>query len=342
MNQITAFVLSILLTCVASAQPEKDVDALLSRMHEASKNADVTYFDLFADDAVFFGTDLWERWTKDEFAALYKPYMESGRGWEFKMRDRRIALQPCGTIALFDEALFSDSFGPCRGSGAARLDDGGWRIVRYHLDITVPNDVVDDLVPMISEYESSRVEVISLHSLPVDTEAFADLIRSELPDVVIIGLAGTLPSRSLVDALRGYKLETVHHGVAGLCRVDTQVLYRTDRFAAPIRATHYGDAPGAAFEYLSLPRQSGGGMPVHVTTTSDPKLQSGARSAIVWHEYFDEPDRWSTAATPDADAQSLWVPDTIEVTELETFRVDEIQIARAILTPRESPEMPTE
>ena len=70
-----------------------------------------------------FGTDLWERWTKDEFESLYRPYMESGRGWEFKMRDRCIDLQPCGTIALFDETLFSQSFGPCRASGAARLDD---------------------------------------------------------------------------------------------------------------------------------------------------------------------------------------------------------------------------
>ncbi|MEO1534649.1 MAG: nuclear transport factor 2 family protein [Planctomycetota bacterium] len=215
MNYALAITAAFLLAFPAFADPEKDVDALLSRMHEASKNADVTYFDLFAEDAVFFGTDLWERWTKEEFAALYKPYMESGRGWEFKMRDRRIAVQPCGTIALFDETLFSESYGPCRGSGTARLDDGEWRIVRYHLDITIPNEVVDEVAPIITAHHARQVELMTFNirfgtaddgenSWPNRREAVGALIRSELPHVIGVQEALRFQVDELESMLPGY------------------------------------------------------------------------------------------------------------------------------------------
>lgn len=137
--------------------PERAVWDLLEAMNNASRSADTAYFDLFADDAVFFGTDLWERWTKAEFEALYRPYMESGRGWSFPARGRHVDIQQGGRFALFDEVLHSDSFGPCRGTGAARLDDGAWKIVRYHLDITIPNGAVDEVVPIIRRWTGETV-----------------------------------------------------------------------------------------------------------------------------------------------------------------------------------------
>ncbi len=337
-----AAVFAILTACLAFAGPEDEVDALVSRMHEASKTADVGYFDLFADDAVFFGTDLWERWTKPEFEALYRPYMESGRGWEFKMRDRRIDVQPGGDIALFDETLFSESFGPCRGSGAARRDDGAWRIVRYHLDITIPNGVVDDVVPLISAYEASRVEVMSLPELPADIGTVADLVRAELPDVVVIGTTTDDQAKSLLDLVSGFKAESISVGLAGVLGESARVLYRVDHFDTPTRAIQYGDAPGSDFEYLTLLRHTDNAMALRVATSVDPHLKTGDRSALVWHEFADEPERWSTAETPDAIARSLWVPDTIEVTELETFRVGDVQIDRAILTRRDESAPPSE
>ena len=42
MKHAPGFAVALLLAFTAFAQPEKDVDALLSRMHEASKHADVT------------------------------------------------------------------------------------------------------------------------------------------------------------------------------------------------------------------------------------------------------------------------------------------------------------
>lgn len=167
MTHVVLAILAVLVGLHASSQPalseppestpERAVWDLLEAMNAASYSADTAYFDLFAEDAVFFGTDLWERWTKPEFEALYRPYMQSGRGWSFPARGRRVEIQPCGTIALFDEVLHSDTFGPCRGTGAARLGDGGWKIVRYHLDITIPNGVVDEVVPIIRRWTGEMV-----------------------------------------------------------------------------------------------------------------------------------------------------------------------------------------
>ncbi|MEO0630881.1 MAG: nuclear transport factor 2 family protein, partial [Planctomycetota bacterium] len=209
MNYALAITAAFLLAFPAFADPEKDVDALLSRMHEASKNADVTYFDLFAEDAVFFGTDLWERWTKEEFAALYKPYMESGRGWEFKMRDRRTAVQPCGTIALFDETLFSESYGPCRGSGAARLDDGEWRIVRYHLDITIPNEVVERVSSVIENFHSKRMTILYGQLNPDDVSLLPEsLQRAYKPDVAVLRHASADELDVRHDMVHWYRMHT--------------------------------------------------------------------------------------------------------------------------------------
>ena len=267
--RIAFAILAVLFSLAAFAGPEEDVDALLSRMHEASKNADVGYFDLFAVDAVFFGTDLWERWTKPEFEALYRPYMESGRGWEFKMRDRRIDLQPGGDIALFDETLFSESFGPCRGSGAARLDDGAWTIVRYHLDITIPNDVVDDVVPLISAFEASRVELMSFNirfgtadddedSWPNRREDVAALIRAELPDVLGLQEALRFQIDELIERCPGYDWVGVGRDDGESAGEHAPMLYRTDRVRLIKHGTFWfsetPDEPGSATYGNTIPR----------------------------------------------------------------------------------------
>ncbi|MEM1071460.1 MAG: nuclear transport factor 2 family protein [Planctomycetota bacterium] len=229
MSQPAAAVLltSLLACCVplAAAGQEDEVDALLSRMHEASKHADTAYFDLFADDAVFFGTDLWERWPIDAFEALYKPYMESGRGWELKARDRRIDIQPCGTIALFDEAVFSDSFGPCRGSGAARLDDGEWKIVRYHLDITIPNGVVDEIVPIIRTQDRTAFRYVLADIKDVQLEQLSMVIAATRPEILYVIHAEPKTFRQ-IEAIAG------EHGLApAMSGFETHhVFYAKNRF----------------------------------------------------------------------------------------------------------------
>ena len=60
-----SILIALLLTLpfFAHAEPRDEVNDLLNRMHIATTDADhEAYFAMFTDDAVFFGTDIWERW----------------------------------------------------------------------------------------------------------------------------------------------------------------------------------------------------------------------------------------------------------------------------------------
>ena len=67
-----AFILLWLAAPVAKADPADDakiaaISQTLDQLHAAAAKADgKAYFDLFAPDAVFIGTDVSERWTMDQ------------------------------------------------------------------------------------------------------------------------------------------------------------------------------------------------------------------------------------------------------------------------------------
>lgn len=134
---------------------EAAIDEMLSALHQAASDADAElYFSLFADDAVFMGTDASERWSVDELRAFAEPYFSRGRGWTYQMKHRNIFVSSNGQTAWFDEALWNDTYGTCRGTGVLVLTDGGWRIVQYNLVIPIPNDLAAGFAEEIREYES--------------------------------------------------------------------------------------------------------------------------------------------------------------------------------------------
>ena len=60
-------ILFIFLSC-RSIPSGHEVDHVLDNLHlHASEANGKAYFDLFAKDAVFFGTDISERWNKSDF-----------------------------------------------------------------------------------------------------------------------------------------------------------------------------------------------------------------------------------------------------------------------------------
>lgn len=130
------------------------VDAVLTSFHDAASRADGDlYFDLMADDAIYLGTDAGERWTVDEFKAFAKPYFSKGRGWTYTATTRNIAIGPNGKTAWFDELLWNESYGTCRGTGVLIETPEGWRIAQYHLTFPVPNELAKDIVAQIKEHE---------------------------------------------------------------------------------------------------------------------------------------------------------------------------------------------
>ncbi len=122
------------------------IEAALDDWHDAASKADgARYFGHMTSDAVFLGTDASERWTLAEFRAYAEPFFAQGRGWTYTPRERHVFLAP-GGIAWFDERLWNEKYGECRGTGVLREERGEWRIAHYNLAFPIPNEVVPELL----------------------------------------------------------------------------------------------------------------------------------------------------------------------------------------------------
>lgn len=128
----------------AGAALAGDIARVLDELHARAAAADEErYFGLFADDAVFLGTDASERWTKAAFRRYAKPHFAKGKAWTFRAVKRSVALSPDGATAWFDEELWTEKLGPARGSGVLVHRGGRWLIVQYNLALTIPNQRFD-------------------------------------------------------------------------------------------------------------------------------------------------------------------------------------------------------
>lgn len=131
------------------------IDGVLDTLHEAASDADGdTYFDLFADDAIFMGTDATERWSIGEFKAYAEPFFSQGRGWTYTKTERHIYVAASGETAWFDEMLSNENYGTCRGTGVLLLVDGVWKFSQYNLTIPIPNDLAAEFTTRIKEFEA--------------------------------------------------------------------------------------------------------------------------------------------------------------------------------------------
>ena len=116
------------------------IDALLDGLHrDAHEGKFKPYFDRFSADAVFLGTDKNERWIIEEFKVYAKPAFADGHGWTYALIER--TWEGVGDIRWFDEILFNEKLGHCRGTGVVHLINGEWKIVHYALTMLVPNEI---------------------------------------------------------------------------------------------------------------------------------------------------------------------------------------------------------
>jgi hypothetical protein len=142
----------------AADQKVAAISATLDAFHAAAAKGDgKAYFDLFAPDGVFIGTDASERWTVEGFKAYALPLFAKGKGWTYVPRagTRHIALAqiPCGCIAQFDELLDNAAYGTSRGTGMLFLTPAGWKIEQYALTFPIPNDLAKDMTGKIKAFE---------------------------------------------------------------------------------------------------------------------------------------------------------------------------------------------
>ena len=141
------YMLSFFLFTIVFSQnigSKKAVNLVLDNLHlYASQASGEKYIDLFSDDAVFFGTDISERWPKNDFQAYAMSRFKTGTGWTYYMKERNIYFSDDGRTAWFDDF---------RGTGALKIVNDEWKITQYNLLLPIPNDLLKKYSKEIKEY----------------------------------------------------------------------------------------------------------------------------------------------------------------------------------------------
>ncbi len=134
---------------------EKQIAALLDSFNEAAGKADYeAYFNYFADDATFLGTDATEHWDKKSFMVWAKPFFDKKTTWNFKALERHIYMDSNADIAWFDE-LLDTQMKICRGSGVVVRQNDEWKVKQYVLSMTIPNSQSDSIIAIKAPIEDS-------------------------------------------------------------------------------------------------------------------------------------------------------------------------------------------
>ena len=122
----------ILVIFSQTANAQTEFDALLDGLHQDAHEGNFqSYFDRYSVNAIFLGTDKTERWSIEEFKAYAKPAFADGNGWTYKVVERN--WEGSGSTRWFDEILFNEKLGHCRGTGVVQLINGEWKINHYAL-----------------------------------------------------------------------------------------------------------------------------------------------------------------------------------------------------------------
>ena len=147
------YVLPILIAAgmaMADHHDEAAISEVLDDFHDAAANGDKErYLGHLTDDAVFMGTDEWERWPKNpEFTDYVGSRFRDGAGWSYRSVDRNIRIADGGRLAWFDEVIFSEANGRFRGTGVLVREGEDWKIAHYAMSFLVFNEDWEAVIEM--------------------------------------------------------------------------------------------------------------------------------------------------------------------------------------------------
>jgi len=132
------------IACLAdeSASELAAIGHVIDDFHDAAAHGDKTrYLGHLTDDAVFMGTDEWERWPKHpDFSDYVDGRFKDGTGWSYKPDERFIRLADSGDLAWFDEVIYSEQNGRFRGTGVLSRQEGTWKIAHYAMSFLILNE----------------------------------------------------------------------------------------------------------------------------------------------------------------------------------------------------------
>ena len=136
---------------------KKNVAKVLDDLNLYASTADFkNYFNLYAEESTFIGTDAKEVWNKKEFMEYSKPHFDKGKAWSFTSLKRNISFSADGKYAWFDE-LLNTQMKICRGSGVLENIGNQWKIRQYVLSMTIPNDVNKEIIKIKTPIEDAII-----------------------------------------------------------------------------------------------------------------------------------------------------------------------------------------
>ena len=139
---------------------KKNVSKVLDDLNLYASKADFkNYFNLYAEESTFLGTDANEIWTKKEFMEYARAPFEKGKAWTFTSLKRNITFSNDGKYAWFDE-LLDTQMKLCRGSGVLEKIGNQWKIRQYVLSMTIPNDVNKEIIKIKTPIEDAIISDI--------------------------------------------------------------------------------------------------------------------------------------------------------------------------------------
>lgn len=140
-----------------SPSAEQAIAQTLDQLHQRASAADFAgYFDLYAEDAVFLGTDKNEYWPLAEFKAYTQPHFSRGNGWTYAPIERMVHLN--GATAWFEERLRNEKYGEVRGTGVLINTSKGWKVAQYNLTLPLPNELFGEIALDVSRFYRHELE----------------------------------------------------------------------------------------------------------------------------------------------------------------------------------------
>lgn len=139
---------------------KKNINKVLDDLNLFASKADFkNYFDLYAEESTFIGTDATEIWNKKEFMNYAKPHFDKGKAWSFTSLKRNVSFSKDGNYAWFEEVL-DTQMKICRGSGILEKIGGKWKIKQYILSMTIPNDISEQIIELKSSIENPIINTL--------------------------------------------------------------------------------------------------------------------------------------------------------------------------------------
>ncbi len=152
-----------LFICGIGAADENElgsINRVLDDFHDAAAHGDKgRYLGHMTDDAVFMGTDEWERWPRNpDFTNYVGGRFKDGAGWNYKSVDRKVTVSESSDVAWFDEVVFSATNGRFRGTGVLTKQGGNWKIAHYAMSFLILNENWEEVIELTRKTKTMKAE----------------------------------------------------------------------------------------------------------------------------------------------------------------------------------------